>query len=256
MVAAPWLQLGCEGRPHHAGPRRLGHHVRPSALRLDLEPDRQHRRAHGLRRSAQHHRAALQPEPERLQADQRDRGSRRELRARSHRPELQVPPGLAHQPGPGQEAPLEHGGHRRIPLQQGCQRRLLHQRQPDRAQLELHRRRQPSTLDHGVMQRRPAQFRDQLRQPHLRQRGERGGPEEPERGQVVARLGVAREGVQGRFRQGRLFLRRSEEHRGRGFDRVRIVERQRAVEQPQHPGTRLRRQLPRAPRLRHRILQP
>ena len=42
------------GRPQHADPRRHRRLHRPARLRLDLEPDRQHRRAHRVRAGRQH----------------------------------------------------------------------------------------------------------------------------------------------------------------------------------------------------------
>ena len=48
LVAARRLQLGRVQRPEHAGARRHGHLHGRAGLRLDLEPDRQHRRADGF----------------------------------------------------------------------------------------------------------------------------------------------------------------------------------------------------------------
>ena len=92
------LQLGRRREPQHAGARRHGHLHGPAGLRVDLEPDRQHGRAHGLRAAGrQHDRAAVQPEPGRVQADQRHRRAGVELRARADRSRLQVPAAVAHQ---------------------------------------------------------------------------------------------------------------------------------------------------------------
>ena len=55
---------------------------------------------------------------------------REQLRAERHRPGLQVPAGLAQQHRRRSPAARRHDGDRRVPLQQGRQRHLLHQRQP------------------------------------------------------------------------------------------------------------------------------
>ena len=74
LVAARRLQLGRRGQPQHAAPRRHGRLHRPAALRLDLQPGRQHRRAHrASSRPAQHEGAPVEPEPRRLQAHERHR---------------------------------------------------------------------------------------------------------------------------------------------------------------------------------------
>ena len=49
LVAARRLQLGRERRPDHAGARRHGPLLGQTAVRLDFEPDRQHRRAVRIR---------------------------------------------------------------------------------------------------------------------------------------------------------------------------------------------------------------
>ena len=80
-------------------PRRHGRLLRPAALRLDLQPGRQHRRVDGLRAAHEHQGQALQPEHRRLQARERDRRAGFELRAGAHGSRVQVPADLAHQPG-------------------------------------------------------------------------------------------------------------------------------------------------------------
>ncbi len=97
VVAARGLQLGRLRRPEHPGPRRYGHLHGQARLRLDLQPDRQHRRADRLRADRQHDGAAVQSEHGAVQARQCDGRARLELRARAHGPQLQVPAGVAHQ---------------------------------------------------------------------------------------------------------------------------------------------------------------
>ena len=52
----------------------------------------------GLRAARQHAPAAVEPQPRRVQAHERDRRAGLELRAGAHQPRLQVPAGVAHQP--------------------------------------------------------------------------------------------------------------------------------------------------------------
>ena len=65
LVAARRLQLGRQRQPRDAGARRHRRLHRPAALRLDLEPDRQHRRAdRASTRSATRRRARSIPNPD------------------------------------------------------------------------------------------------------------------------------------------------------------------------------------------------
>ncbi|MCK7529260.1 MAG: hypothetical protein MZV64_72755 [Ignavibacteriales bacterium] len=87
VVAARGLQLGRVRQPEHAGPRRHGHLHGQARLRLDLQPDRQHRRADRVRVSSDNTTARpFNPNTEQVQADQRDGRARLELRAGAHRP--------------------------------------------------------------------------------------------------------------------------------------------------------------------------
>ena len=97
VVAAPRLQLGRVERRAHAGARRHGCLHRQARLRLDLEPDWQHRHAHRLHPGREHDRPPVQPEPGFLQARHRDRRARGEPRPRHDRPGLRVPADLAQQ---------------------------------------------------------------------------------------------------------------------------------------------------------------
>ena len=90
-------KLGCRRPRAHAGAAGHGPLHRPAALRVDLEPARQHRRAHRRDSRGQHDGVSVQPESRPLQADERDRRGRRQLRAERHGSRLQVPAGLAHE---------------------------------------------------------------------------------------------------------------------------------------------------------------
>ena len=68
VVASRGVQLGRVRQPQHAVPRRHGHLHGQARLRLDLQPDRQHRRADGFRVDRQHHGAAVQSEHGAVQA--------------------------------------------------------------------------------------------------------------------------------------------------------------------------------------------
>ncbi len=97
LVAARRRQLGRRAATAHAGARRHRPLHRPAALRVDLEPARQHRRAH--RRAASsttRRRCAVQPDPN-TTSRPTSPARRGELRAERDRPRLQVPAGLAHQ---------------------------------------------------------------------------------------------------------------------------------------------------------------
>ncbi len=131
LVAARRLQLGRDRRPHDAGARRHGRLHRPAGLRLDLQPDRQHRRAHRLRAARQHDGAAVQPEPGRLQARQRDR--RAGARATSWRSPTRTSSSRrsgARNIAVDQRLPWGLDRHRPSSSTTGRQRHLLHQRQP------------------------------------------------------------------------------------------------------------------------------
>ncbi len=97
VVAARRLQLGRVERRAHAGPRRHGRLHRQARLRLDLEPDWQHRHADRLHPGREHDRPAVQPEPGLLQAGDRDRRAGGERRPRGDRPGLHVPADVAQQ---------------------------------------------------------------------------------------------------------------------------------------------------------------
>ena len=155
VVAARRLQLGRRRQAQHAGPRRHRRLHRPAGLRLDLEPDRQHRRADRLRRrSTNTHRPSRSTRPRTLQADQRDRRAGRQLRARasptrtsSSRRSWRT--NIARRPAPA----VGPRRHRRVHLQQGRQRHLLHQRQPAGGADDVHRRRPAAALDRHVVHR-------------------------------------------------------------------------------------------------------
>ena len=100
MVAARRRQLGCRRRSADAGARRHRPLQRPAGLRLDLEPDRQHRRAASAstcRRRRPGNAFPFTPDPSTLQADAATGAGAAELRAERHRSGLQVPAGVAHQ---------------------------------------------------------------------------------------------------------------------------------------------------------------
>ncbi len=78
LVASPRVQLGRVERPEHAGPRRHGRLHRQAGLRLDLEPDRQHRRADRLHPGRERHDAAVQSQSRLLQAGDGHRRTRGE----------------------------------------------------------------------------------------------------------------------------------------------------------------------------------
>ena len=74
------------GKQQHAGPRRHGRLHRQAGLRLDLEPDRQHRRAdRASSRPTTPARSRSSPNPDQVQADQRHRRPGGELRPGRHR---------------------------------------------------------------------------------------------------------------------------------------------------------------------------
>ena len=97
LVSARCHELGRWRQAKHPGAWRNRRLLRPSAVRLDVEPDRSDRCAHRLRPVRQHHHSAVQPESGHVQATECDRRERGQLRVRRHRPELQVPAGVAHQ---------------------------------------------------------------------------------------------------------------------------------------------------------------
>ena len=68
---------------------------------------------------------SVQPGSGSPQADERHGAGREQLRAERHRSGFQVPAGLAQQLRRGSPAAGRHYGDRRVPLQQGRQRRLL-----------------------------------------------------------------------------------------------------------------------------------
>ena len=170
VVAARGLQLGRVQQPQHAVPRRHGHLHRQAGLCLDLQPDRQYGRADRLRVAEQHDGPAVQPRYRAVQAGHRDRRAGLELRARAHRSELQVPAGVAHEPRRRPAPAGRLGRHARVHLQQGRQRRVLHQRQPDGSQRRLRGCRRAAALG-----------RRRRHQPHQYGGGECRGAEEPER---------------------------------------------------------------------------
>ena len=98
LVAPGRIQLGRGRPPRHAAARRDRDLHRPPGLDLDLEPDRRHRRADGLRAARQHPGAAVRPQPRRLQATDRDGCPGVELRPDAHRSGLPFSPGVAERP--------------------------------------------------------------------------------------------------------------------------------------------------------------
>ena len=99
----------------HAGARRHRHLHRTSGLRLDFQPDRQHRRAHRLRLVRQHHESAVPSRSQSLQADgAADRRSRSQLRAGADQLGFQVPADLAQQHRRRPAAAMGAHGHRGV----------------------------------------------------------------------------------------------------------------------------------------------
>ena len=171
----------------------------------------------GFESISQHHGPAVQPEYREVQADDRDRRARVELRTGAHRSGLQVPADLAHQhrrrPAPAGRL----GRDARVHVQQGRQRRVLHQRQPDEP-------------EHDAS---PA--------PTRRPRWSLGGTANRINPTVANAIVLKNQNVgsawnisgslertyRGRpLRQGRVPVRRGQEHRRPRFDRVRLLEQQ------------------------------
>ncbi len=131
VVAARRLQLGAGRESHHAGAWRHGRLHGPAGLRVDLEPDRQHGRADGLRAAADNTFARpFNPNPDAYKPSNVTGAPASQLRAGADRSRLQVPAALAHQLRGGPAAVLGHDRHRGVHLQPRRQRRVLHQRQP------------------------------------------------------------------------------------------------------------------------------
>ena len=162
----------CSGDAAHAGPRRHRRLHRPAGLCLDLEPDRQHRRADRLRcRSTTRHTRPFHPDPNRYKPTTPPTGAP----AASYElaltdPDFKFPQIWRSNIAVDQRLPVEHHGNRRVPLQQGRQRHLLHQRQPAGRADDVRRRRQPAALDE---------------QPHSLAHLECHRAEEPGRGLIV-----------------------------------------------------------------------
>ena len=240
LVASRGLQLGRVRESQHADPRRHGHLHGQARLRLDLQPDRQYRRADRVRVALEHDRAALQSRHRALQADKRDRRPGVELRTRAHRSQLQVPPGVADEHRRRSAAAWRLGRDARIPLQQGRQRRVLHQRQSDESEHRVHRRRHPATVVAG-----------RYEQPHQSHGVERHRHEEPGRRDQLEHQRQPRTHVpHWPLPQGRVPLRTGVEHGGPRVYRVRLVEQQPALGEPEPAGRGVLGLLSGAPRVR------
>ncbi len=229
LVAACGGELGRRGPRPHAGAH--GHRPlhRPAALRVDLEPARQHGRAHRRDYRRQHDGVPVQHEPRQVQAGDRHRRRRDQLRAERDRPQLQVPAGVAHEPGRRPSPAGRHHGHGRVPLQQGHQRRVLHQRQPAGGADDLQRRRRAAALD------------GQPHQQHDGQRHhERVRPEEPGHRFVVEPVGQPVENaVAWPLAARRVQLWRGEEHDRSGLNSLVDLRQQPDRQRSEQPGTRI-----------------
>ena len=157
VVAARRLQLGRERRPDDAGARRHGRLHRQAGLRLDLEPDRQHRRADRASIQVDNTTALpVQPEPRHVQADQRHRRTGGErTTSRVTDPDFKFPQmwrsNIARRPQAAvgaRSAPVEFIYNRDV---NGM---LLHQRQPAGGAVGVRRRRQPAAVGGRVVLRR------------------------------------------------------------------------------------------------------
>ena len=145
LVAPRRLQLGCAVGRHDAGARRHRPLHRQAAVRLDLEPDRQHRRADRIRRQQDHDRVPVQPESGQVQAGA-DRGVGRAATSSTS----PIPASGSRRRGaptsPSTGSCRWGSSARRLHLQQGPQRACLHQRQPAGGAVGVHRCRQPPAL--------------------------------------------------------------------------------------------------------------
>ena len=200
LVAAPGLQLGRERQPHDPGARRHGPLHGPPALRVDLQPGRQHRRAHRLRGRSQHEgcgRSTRTRTPTSPRASPARRPPSYELALTD--PDFKFPQvwrsNIARRPA----AALGPDRHGRVHLQQGRERHLVHQRQPARGADEL--RRAPTRVRAGrTTGSTPTS-------PNTTVLGNQND------GLLLARLGLAHEAVhRPGLPEGRLQLRRVEEH--------------------------------------------
>ena len=196
MVAARRPELGRPGRSVDAGSRRHRPVQRPPGLRVDLEPDRQHRRAAGWDRPRHQPRepvpihAQHRPPTSRPTSSPEPRGA---VFAERDRSRLQVPAGVAKQRRGRSQAAGRVRQHHGVSLRQGRQRHLLHQRQPARGPVGVRWRRQPAALGRHAM--RGSRQSGRLRHPHQQRARQRRRRQlraaERRRGQLVELRPVA-----------------------------------------------------------------
>ena len=148
LVAACRHQLGRARRFTHANSRRHRHLHRPAGLCLDLEPDRQHRRAHRIRADRQPRtRDRSIPIPTATSRRHRRPARRSAYELALTDADFKFPQIWRSNIAVDQRLPGDITGDRRVPLQQGRQRHLLHQRQPAGGADGVRRRGQPAALD-------------------------------------------------------------------------------------------------------------
>ena len=215
VVAARRLQLERRLGAPDAGSRRHRHLHRPPRLRLGLEPDWQHRRADRLRAArTTPSRGRSIPNPDTYKPTNVTGAPASPYELALTDPGFKFPQVWRSNIAVDRRLPWGITGHRRVPLQQGRQRRLLHQRQPARGAGQLHRRGHSPALD---------------QHPHPLAGAERHRPQEPGRRRLVEPGVLRQQELPRRLRQVRLQLRRIEEHGRSRLGRLRFVERQPAL---------------------------
>ncbi len=219
VVAARRLQHRRQREPQHAGARRHGHLHRQAAVRVDLEPDRQHRRADRLRASS-----TTPP-----------------TRPFNPNPDAYKPTNVTGAPAASYELALTDENFKfpqvwrsniavdqRLPWGITGTAEFLYNRDVNGVYYINANLPAAQTTFAGADSR--MRWTDATAStPTRQQRLQRHRDEEPERRPLVERRVLGAQEHDLRHDRDRLQLRREQEHGGPGFDRLRFVERQRST---------------------------